>query len=104
MSRFVVDVPAESDAELRAAGLDPEQIVRESVLEGIADALAPVRTGTTREIGTELSPALPSATPRPRTRPVPSTLDAVGVPSTATTGKIAVPVVRAEELEDTSLE
>lgn len=102
MPSVVVDVPEELDRELRAAGLDPAQIVRDYARRGIVATLEAIRTGTAEPAGAVQGGALPVATskPRVRSRPVTPALDAVGVISTDTTGKIGVPVVRAADLED----
>jgi len=99
MPSVVIDVPEELDRELRAAGLDPAQIVRDSAHRGIVETLEAVRAGTAAKgQGDGLSVAI--SKPRVRSRPVTAALDAVGVPATDTTGKIGVPVVRAADLED----
>ena len=102
MTRVVVDVPDDLARELRAAGLDPAQIVRDSARRGIVETLEAVRTGTAVVAGAVQGAALPVAMSksRVRSRPVIPALDAVGVPSTDATGKIGVPVVRAADLED----
>lgn len=102
MPRVVVNVPEDLDRELRAAGLDPAQIVRDYARRGIMETLEGVRTGTAEAAETGQGDALPAAMSKPRvpSHPVTPALDAVGVLSTDTTGKIGVPVVRAADLED----
>ncbi len=105
MPRVVVDVPEDLHRELRAAGLDPAQIVRDSAHRGIVRTLEAVRKGTTEAAEMGQGDGLPAVMSKPRvpSRPVTPALDAVGVLSTDTTdttGKIGVPVVRAADLED----
>jgi hypothetical protein len=102
MPKVSVYVSVAVDRELRAAGLDPAEIVRDAARKGVAQALDAVRTGTpTPAPRTGHGPSAPSATldPRLRRRPTP-TLDAVGVSTTATTGKIGVAVVPAADVDD----
>jgi hypothetical protein len=99
MPSVVVDIPEELDLELRAAGLDPAQIVRDSARRGIVEALEAVGTGRTTVGQGDTLPVVLSK-PQARSRPVTPALDAVGVLATDTTGKIGVPVVRAADLDD----
>ncbi len=99
MPRVVVTVPADIDRELRAAGLDPAQVVRDSARRGLEETLETVRTGKAAAGQADLSPVALSKS-RVRSRLVTPALDAVGVLTTDTTGKIGVPVVRAAELDD----
>ena len=106
MPRVAVYISVVADRELREAGLDPAQIVRDHARKGIAKALDAVRTGT--PVAPEMAPPpiVPAADARSRlTRRTPaSSLDAVGVSTNAATGKIGTPVVQAAELEDPALE
>jgi hypothetical protein len=102
MPSVVVDIPEELDRELRAAGLDPAQIVHDSARRGIVEALKAVGTGAAKAAEAVRGDAFPVAPskPRVRSRPVTPALDAVGLLATDTTGKIGVPVVRAADLDD----
>jgi|SRR5688572_2822169 len=103
MPKVVVYVSVADDRELRAAGLDPAQVVRNHARAGIARALGIARGEAPLDI--EAVAAIPVRSPQKRSlrRPVTPALDAVGVSTSATTGKIGVPVVPASELE-TSVE
>ena len=101
MPKVVVYISVADDRELRAAGLDPAEIVRDYARKGIAQTLEAVRTGSPLAAGAELSHRSSDTTPNPRLRrrPTPA-LDAVGVSTNATTGKIGIPVVPAADLDD----